>query len=695
VPSAGRSVRGILVLAFAGAGLARGWAADETKLLLSFEDDAALLACDGSATRQLVPDNATDGGQALRVDLTEPTPILALRAGDEPFDFTGWEKVQLDAYREGPPITWNLRVRDRKGSSYTAWYYLLRPGPNVVEYSVPGMASVLDVSQVDTLSFFTETRSGKIDIDNVRLSGSANDGSWLLRKAPPKPVVQAAGNLIGNGDFELGMQNWGSWGQWDGGLYWFGCGTGDDAYSGGASAAIICQRRGRGGIFLSPGAQFRLSPGTYRLTYYAKGSTPDVRMFWQFEGGGREGGGLADAIPKGYRGERVDVAQQWTKYEQEVEVTRDAGPLAVYFYSVGGGTLFLDAVSLVRQDAEAEQPPPPRDLKPSKVELRGTVTYVNGQPFFPVGFYNADPDALKGTGFNFICRDPGPGAPGLEFLDRCQANGIMVTANLEGVMRAHVPWQAPEAIEELQRHPAVFGWYVCDEPDHAQWTVAPPEMRLATRLLHEADPNHPTWTVVMPWADSNIYQYADTVDIIGTDMYPIADYDRKVLEVARATDTMRRSVKGERPVWMVTEATAKATPEEEYAITYLALTHGANGIIYWVFDDAHGSPEIWETMVKISLELKELTPALVSPSAADQPTAANPNIHCLAKQPKGQLVLLTVNASSEAQPAVQITLPGIAEQTARVLFEDRTVSLERGRLTDEFGPYERHVYVLP
>jgi hypothetical protein len=330
------------------------------------------------------------------------------------------------------------------------------------------------------------------------------------------------------------------------------------------------------------------------------------------------------------------------------------------------------------------------------VEIRGTVTYVNGQPFFPIGFYNADPDALQGTGFNFICRDPGPGTPGLEFLDRCQADGVMVAANLEGVMRAHVPWQAPKATEELRNHPAVFGWYVCDEPDHAQWTVAPPEMRLATRLLHEADPNHPTWTVVMPWADSNIYQYADTVDIIGTDMYPIADYHRNLSEVARATETLRRSVKDERPVWMVTEATAKATPDEEYAMTYLALTHGANGIVYWVFDDAHGDPQIWKTMVSISLELKELTPALVAPAAANQPTAANPNIHCLAKQPKDQLVLLTVNASPEAQPAVPITLPGAKDQaTVRVLFEDRTVAVQQGRLTDDFGPYERHVYALP
>ncbi|HID08388.1 MAG TPA: hypothetical protein EYP10_14720, partial [Armatimonadetes bacterium] len=593
-----------------------GKAQEETKSLLSFETSADLNRCTGSAIRKLVGEHATDGRRSLLIDLSEATPTFAIQAGEKPFDFRGWDKLKLDIYREGHPISIHLRVHDRKGNRYVSWYYLVRTGYNVVEYSIWGMSSAIDISQIDKLAFYTPKRSGKLYIDNVRLTKGRDDDSWLLPKIKPKPLLNVRGNLIRNGDFEFGLQYWGSWGQWDGGAYIFGCGMGEDAYSGTASAAIICQRRGRGGIFTSPSARFQLKPGEYRFSFFAKGSDKGVRMFWQFEGQGREGAGLSYAIRENYGSKRFDVPTRWTKYEYRVKVVRDVGPLAIYFYSVGGGILFIDAVSLVREGEVTEAVATPRQpMKPSKVEIRGTVTYVNGKPFFPIGFYNAEPESLRGTGFNFICRDPGPGMPGLEFLDHCYANGIMVSINMEGIMRAHLPWQAPELIEPFKNHPAVFGWYVCDEPDHPRWTVPPPEMRLATSLLHRTDPNHPTWTVVMPWADSNIYQYADTVDIIATDMYPIADYNRQLIRVAHATDVLRRAVKWERPVWMVTEATSKATPQEEYAMTYLAVTHGANGIIYWNFNSARRNPKIWNTMVRISLELKRLTPALTSPTS--------------------------------------------------------------------------------
>jgi hypothetical protein len=417
-------------------------------------------------------------------------------------------------------------------------------------------------------------------------------------------------------------------------------------------------------------------------------------MFWQFEGQGWEGRTSGLQVEGTDYGRRFPVPQEWTKKAYTITVTRDLFPVRIYFYSVGTGTLFIDAVSLTREGMEIPKVAR-RAGRPSRVEIRGTVPYLDGKPFFAIGLYNAEPEALRGTGFNFICRDPGPGAMGLNFLDRCHENGIMVSINMEGIMRAHLPWQVVEFIEPFKDHPAVFAWYVCDEPDHPRWTVPPPEMRLATTLLHRADPNHPTWTVVMPWADSNIYQYADTVDIIATDMYPIADYKRQLIRVARATDVLRRAVKGQRPVWMVTEATSKATPQEEYAITYLAVTHGANGIVYWNFNDARRNPQIWKTMVDISLELKTLTPVLVSPSSQRPVRVDNEHIHFLAKEHEGKFYLLTVNASPEPQSKVRLTLPGLQDNaTARVLFENRTVRMRNGVLTDDFAGYERHVYEI-
>lgn len=663
-------------------------------LLFSFETPDELQYFNG-APREIVGEHSSEGKKALKIELSEEHPYFVVNFKEKPLDCNGWEKLKLDIYREGEPITLNLRVFDNAGNRYNFWYYLLRPGFNVVEYSVWGMSSALDISQLKELTFYSEQPSGILYIDNLRLIRGEEDDIWLIPKDRPKPILSAENNIIKNGDFELGFLYWGSWGQWDGGIYIFGSGTGEDACSGEASAAIICQKVGRGGIYTSPSAFFYLKPGTYKLSFYAKGKGNGVKMFWFFHKMKEEGLSVEEAIPQNNRSTRFDVPPQWTRYEYQIEVLKEIGPLAIYLCNVGGGTLYVDALSLIREDEKTTESKVVPKRKPSKVEIRKGQIYVKGRPFFPIGFYNAEPEDLSGTGFNLICRDPGPGTPGRDFLDRCEKNGVMVSVNLEGVLRAHLPWKAPDAIKSLMDHPAVFAWYTCDEPDHAQWTVAPPEMRLATKLLHQADPNHPTWTVVMPWADSNIYQYAGTVDIIATDVYPISGYNREVTKVASATDVLRRAVKGEKPVFIVTESTSHATPEEEYAMTYLAITHGAKGILYWNFPDAKENPLIWETMLKIGRELQELTPILTSPDSRQAIEVNNPNIHFLLKEYKGKFYLLAINGSKEAQEKVVFHLPFLkVERKAKVLFEGRQLKIMGSSLEDSFAGYERHIYEI-
>jgi hypothetical protein len=675
------------------------------RLLASFETQSELARCDSSGEMSLSEKHITQGKRALKISYGIVRPSFEMTTGDTVWDFSGHDKLKLDIYLDGAPMIVTMRISDKPGKTYTSWYYLIREGYNVVEYSILGMSSVIDVSQVSYFRFSTESAytqtyvvdaseldSGRpepkaaiIYMDNLRLTRGEDDDSWLISAGEAKPLVQVPGNVIQNGDFELGMYGWSSWGTWDDGQYIFGSGAGDDAYSGFASASIICQKQGRGGFWAN--LPVSLDAGVYDFTFFAKGRGDDVRMFYNFEGAG------AEFISANRGSPRFDVPEEWVKKTYQVEVSEKAQSIRLYFYSVGGGTLFIDAVSLAREGAKAQKEPETRrQLKPSKVEMRGAVTYVNGEPFFPVGFYHGDPKGLKGTGFNFTVH----GIPDKDFLDECLENGIMVTPNLQGVMRVHLPGQAPAAARPFRDHPAVFGWYVCDEPDHARWNVPPPEMRLATKLLHEYDPDHLTWTVVMPWADSNIYQYADTVDIISTDVYPInKNKPCDLLKIARGTDVMRRAVRGKKPVWIVPQSSSVAMPEEEYCVTYLAIAHGANGIIYWEYNDARKNPEIWESMVKISIELKELTPVLTSITSDKEVTVSDKNIHAIMKEVDDNLYLIAVSAKPEPIFGVRITLPKIGEDNARVLFENRSVPIEDGVIADDFNVYERHVYEIP
>lgn len=122
-------------------------------------------------------------------------------------------------------VHFTLRVYDRKGNQYVSWYYLVHSGFNVVEFSVWGMCGAVDVSQIDRLAFSCKRPSGALVVDNIRLTKGKDDDSWLLPKAKPKPSFVPPNSLFKNGDFELGLQHWGSWGEWDGGLYIFGHGV--------------------------------------------------------------------------------------------------------------------------------------------------------------------------------------------------------------------------------------------------------------------------------------------------------------------------------------------------------------------------------------------------------------------------------------------------------------------------------------
>lgn len=697
----------VLVLLGLGAGMVFGQEGQE-KLLWGFEREEEAADWEANGELALSAVQATQGERALRIAFPQVRPTFGLRPGRGPYDFSGYDKLMLDVFLMGSPVVVTFRVADTAGNTYTSWYYLIREGRQTIEYSIAGMAGRIDISRVERFWFTAAgglpaatymveqeptgeqvplgKRSAVLYLDRVRLHRGPIDDTWLVPSAPARPPLVVPGNLIENGDFEWGFWGWGSWGTWDGGLYLFGCGRGEDAHTGGASAAIFCQKVGRGGIWTQ--REIALKPGRYTLSMWVKAAGPGVRMFYSLE---REGG---NAVTRGATCPRFEVPEQWTEKRFEVEVAEPGGPVALYLYNVGSDTLYIDDVALVSEAPGAVKAAPAVGAKkgvtgkPTVVTVRGEVIYVNGDPFFPLGFYHGDPAAYEGTGFNFTTGRTG-GDVG-EFLDECARYGVYGQVALEGLMRGHVPEKAAEVARRYKDHPALLAWYVCDEPDHMRWNVPPPEVRLATKLLHREDPNHLTWVVVMPWADSNLYQYADTVDVLASDVYPIGT-SRPLTKVAYTQDVMRRAHHG--PTWMVPQATPKATPAEEYLVTYLALTHGASGIVYWNYEGARRDPRIWETMKRISLEIKELTPALTSPTSEREVWASSEHIHHILKETPEAYYLITVSDSKEPLGEVTLEVPWLTRSSeAKVMFEDRTVPIEGGKLTDRFDTYQRHVY---
>ncbi|MHC4396902.1 MAG: carbohydrate binding domain-containing protein [Planctomycetota bacterium] len=659
--------------------LANNWEPIPPEILISsIESQTELDDCWSSSTgtTSLSTEHATEGSHSLKITYGEVTQAFAFNNGSA-IDISGYKKIKFDIYLEGTPMVVSARFYDIYGEEYISWYYLYNEGFHEVEYSIAGMATEIDTTRFNRFEVWSDSayssgNGATIYIDNLRAMKGTDDDSWLANQDPGQPLIIVPGNVVENGDFELGFQGWGSWGQWDGGSYIFGSGSGDNVKSGIASAAIICEVEGRGGIYRS----VPLEPGDYELRFWVKASGSGVTARYWFSGGVSSGGSCPD----------FTVPTNWTEKVYSVTSTSTSSPL-LYFFHTGINTLYIDAVSLAKEGGGGGDPPDPNLWTPRIVTLDGQRTLIDGVPFFPIGIYSGDPSALGSTGFNMTTT--AVEGTTVEALDDCNDNGLMTWVNLSGLARAHLPGQAATTAHPFKRHPAVLCWYNCDEPGHSSWNVPPPEIRYMSTLLHEEDPNHPTSVLFMPWAPSNNYQYADTADILMIDPY---SWD--VSTVINQTDTLRDAAGPDKPMWIVLRFTwdSEADPSSGYlyATTYGAITHTANGVLWFAYKPSSPS---WSTLVDITLELEDLSPALVSDTSSLEVTVSDPDIHTILKEYDGDLYLIAINTSSAASN-VDLTVSGVTATTAEVKFESRTEPIVSGTITDNFAVNERHVYVF-
>lgn len=90
-----------------------------------------------------------------------------------------------------------------------------------------------------------------------------------------------------------------------------------------------------------------------------------------------------------------------------------------------------------------------------------------------------------------------------EQLDLCAEHG------LQSIVRD----ATPEDARRLREHPAVWGWFVQDEPKE------PPSVADAVTAFHEADPDRPAYVNLMAWQDLDEYIDAVKPRVLSYDYY--------------------------------------------------------------------------------------------------------------------------------------------------------------------------------
>ncbi len=380
-----------------------------------------------------------------------------------------------------------------------------------------------------------------------------------------------------------------------------------------------------------------------------------------------------------------------------------------------------------------------------------------GNPFGKIYGFEYDLKPLRDGGFNTMW--PWPMRSLEEQLRAGQEAGLQV------VYMGHLK---EEAAAKSKGHPNWLGNVWHDEPTGSFWG-RDMEGKFKEFLDYKARlsvAGVPIFINDVPWitapATSWWVKWNTAGDVACHDNYPLLDRKRRARTLGDeesksgigATVSLAAAVNHERkPVWFIVGAfeTRKrgafpfrmATPMQLRAQVYAALVHGATGLVYFCWDTyvcrdgdvigmspdpqtayLEGGPNrpkpspakpmqlalsraLWIAAAQINTEIRELMPALLSPTAPEkagysvkvegQGVGETP-LRCLLKtHPEGGYVLLTVNLDDAVLNAEHAFAGGL--QSATPLYENRPpyeVKAGQKSFSDVYEPFDVHVYrILP
>lgn len=356
--------------------------------------------------------------------------------------------------------------------------------------------------------------------------------------------------------------------------------------------------------------------------------------------------------------------------------------------------------------------------------------WQNGPPadanYFPIGVWLQHPRhaaRYKAAGFNlYVGLWRGPTTEQLAELERA---GMAVICAQNDVGLAQ------------KTNRVIVGWMHDDEPDNAQALgngrgygppIPPADIQRDYERMRRTDPTRPVLLNLgqgVAWDNwigrgvrrnhpEDYPEYVRGCDIASFDIYPVVHSSPEVagkLEfVARGVERLVRWAGETRIVWNCIECTrigneaVKPTPDQVRAEVWMALIHGSRGLIYFVhqfrpvfreaalFDDA----EMLAAVTTINRQIHELAPVLNSPTVADgftvESAAGDAPIAGLMKRFGRATYLFAVNMRNRPARGTFALREAPGGVTVEPLGESRSLAIEGGKFTDDFKPYEVHLY---
>lgn len=296
------------------------------------------------------------------------------------------------------------------------------------------------------------------------------------------------------------------------------------------------------------------------------------------------------------------------------------------------------------------------------------------------------------------------------YLDRAAAAGIKVMVEIprDEVRRDH-RWLITQFVKELKTHPAVFGWYLFDEPEYIK--MSPRILERVYRGIKAEDPEH---TVGMAFGRLiHIKRYLKALDAVIYFKYPCYYDSPKFCNLQngifrKLAETVAFIAKDQSHFWFVLQGYGEdkygrptkfnrrlPTFAEERYMLYSAILAQADGLFFWTH---YRSQQQWidSVLTPIVDELQNYLPIITSSLLNNKLVIDNPDIQASLYQNSitQDRLLIAINHSSHKLETAIAIKENIKANSAQVLRSNRWINIEQGLLTDTFEPYAVNIYQL-
>ncbi len=224
------------------------------------------------------------------------------------------------------------------------------------------------------------------------------------------------------------------------------------------------------------------------------------------------------------------------------------------------------------------------------------------------------------------------------------------------------------------------------------------ELRKISRFVKTVDPQHLTAIHLDPGGDLLGYRdSADIIEVAVSSSYANFLIPNLVKDVVSVRETLGQNKPFLLWIGCSVPTAERRTAEEIRCASYLALMHGATGIVFHIGDGSI-SPSftrLWSVYTGLSREVEKLFPIVTAscPSRGPIITIHSTGIDYCVREYNNRLYLVAAN-TLDAVVDAKISIVGAPDIAKRVnvLFEDRGVDLAGPGFTDVFTAFEPHVY---